>query len=145
MDGTLLLSASYDGLIRLWDSMSGQCLKTIIGDDIKNPPVSFACFTPNCLYVLVGTLDDTSRLWNYETGKVVKVYRGHSNRKHPCIAKFSADGLWVGSEDGWLYCYDVQSGAVVAKVEGSPVFDIEGNLVARGQGENFIMEPLSTS
>ena len=36
---------SISGLCRIWDTASGQCLKTLIDDD--NPPVSFVKFSPN--------------------------------------------------------------------------------------------------
>ena len=35
----------FPGLCRIWDTASGQCLKTLIDDD--NPPVSFVKFSPN--------------------------------------------------------------------------------------------------
>jgi len=44
-DGTLLVSGSHDGLCRIWDTSTGQCLKTLIDDD--NPPVSHVRFSPN--------------------------------------------------------------------------------------------------
>ena len=40
---------------RIWDTASGQCLKTLIDDD--NPPVSFVKFSPNGKYILAATLD----------------------------------------------------------------------------------------
>ena len=42
-------------LSRIWDTASGQCLKTLIEDD--NPPVSFVKFSPNGKYILAATLD----------------------------------------------------------------------------------------
>ena len=83
-DGSLIVSSSYDGLCRIWDTASGglvfltfsvggglfhafvlpgQCLKTLIDDD--NPPVSFVKFSPNGKYILAATLDNTLKLWDY--------------------------------------------------------------------------------
>jgi len=43
-DGSLIVSSSYDGLCRIWDTATGHCLKTLIDED--NPPVSFVKFSP---------------------------------------------------------------------------------------------------
>ncbi len=40
---------------RIWDTGSGQCLKTLIDED--NPPVSFVKFSPNGKYILAANLD----------------------------------------------------------------------------------------
>ena len=74
-DGSLIVSSSYDGLCRIWDTASGQCLKTLIDDD--NPPVSFVKFSPNGKYILAATLDNTLKLWDYSKGKCLKTYSGH--------------------------------------------------------------------
>ena len=37
LDGTCIVSASHDGLIRIWDTATGSCLKTIFAEG--NPPV----------------------------------------------------------------------------------------------------------
>ena len=45
----------YNIYSRIWDTGSGQCLKTLVDDE--NPPVSFVKFSPNGKYILAGTLD----------------------------------------------------------------------------------------
>jgi len=55
------------------------------------PQVSFVKFSPNSRYLLVGTLDDTLRLWSAgHHSRVAKVFKGHANRQF-CLA--SALGL----------------------------------------------------
>lgn len=46
---------SFTMYSRIWDTGSGQCLKTLVDDE--NPPVSFVKFSPNGKYILAGTLD----------------------------------------------------------------------------------------
>ena len=75
---------------RIWDTSSGQCLKTLIDDD--NPPVSFVKFSPNGKYILAATLDNTLKLWDYSKGKCLKTYTGHKNEKYCIFANFSVTG-----------------------------------------------------
>lgn len=83
---------------RIWDTASGQCLKTLIDDD--NPPVSFVKFSPNGKYILAATLDNTLKLWDYSKGKCLKTYTGHRNEKYCIFANFSVTGGKVSPDFG---------------------------------------------
>ena len=122
---------------RLWDTESGQCLKTLADDD--NPIWSAACvplpylcsrllssyikFTPNSRFILVSTQDSTVRLWNTQTSRCVKTYTGHANRTYcifTCFKSSSKGHKYVlgGSEDAKVYIWDLQTREVQQVLEG---------------------------
>ena len=45
-DGTVLASCSFDGMVRLWDTHTGHCLKTLAIDNGEHP-LSCVNFSPN--------------------------------------------------------------------------------------------------
>ncbi|KHN03803.1 WD repeat-containing protein 5 [Glycine soja] len=127
-DGTLIISASHDGSCKIWDTETGNLLKTLIED--KAPAVSFAKFSPNGKFILAATLNDTlvseavkgrrAKLWNYGSGKCLKIYSGHVNRVYCITSTFSVtNGKYIvsGSEDHCVYIWDLQQ-KLVQKLEG---------------------------
>lgn len=123
-DGTMIVSCSHDGLIRIWDVATGQCLRTLVEEEHR--PVMAVRFSPNGRYLLAGTLDGCVRLWDYVEGGILKTYMGHRN------GKYSIASGWVvqrgqkgkeggkgktyvisGSEDSDVYLWDVQTKQVV--------------------------------
>ncbi|BAT95595.1 COMPASS-like H3K4 histone methylase component WDR5B [Vigna umbellata] len=118
-EGTLILSASHDGSCKVWDTKTFAPLKTLIDD--KVPAVSFAKFSPNGKFILVATLNDTLKLWNYGSGKFLKIYSGHVNRVYCITSTFSVtNGRYIvsGSEDCCVYLWDLQQKNMIQRLEG---------------------------
>ena len=122
------VSASYDGLCRVWDLLSGSCLKTIYcapGRDATAPalpPVSSVRITPNGKFLLASYLDASVRLWDYQgAGGCVKVYEGHVNKQYCAASAFLVTHkrkyAVAGSEDGRVYVWDIQSKEIVQRVD----------------------------
>lgn len=121
-DGTMVCSCASDGLIRIWDSGTGQCLKTLVDEDRK--AVTAVRFTPNGRFVVAWTLDSCIRLWRYlGEAACVKTYKGHINNRyslggvigdystfdeHTGLDKIEAF-LASGSEDGDVVVWDINS------------------------------------
>lgn len=122
-DGTMVVSCAGDGLVRIWDAGTGQCLKTLVDEDRK--PVTSVRFTPNGKFVLAWTLDGCVRLWDYVGGTCVKTYQGHVNREYGltgCMGTYMP-GEWEafvasGSEDGDVVAWDVTSKEILWRGKG---------------------------
>eukprot|EP00492_Amphilonche_elongata_P003581 TRINITY_DN3929_c0_g1_i1.p1 TRINITY_DN3929_c0_g1~~TRINITY_DN3929_c0_g1_i1.p1 ORF type:complete len:148 (+),score=8.28 TRINITY_DN3929_c0_g1_i1:19-462(+) len=68
-DGTLMLSGSYDGLVRIWSTRERHCTNTMGKDSAV--PISAARFTPNGKFVLVATMNSTIKLIQFSDRKML--------------------------------------------------------------------------
>ena len=116
-DGSMVCSCAGDGLIRIWDALTGQCLKTLVHEDRK--PVTAVRFTPNGQFVVAWTLDNCIRLWRYTEGRCVKTYQGHTNEQYSlsgCVGEYmNGQEAFVvsGSEEGDVIVWDVSTKEVL--------------------------------
>lgn len=121
-DGTLIVSCASDGLVRVWDTGTGQCLRTFFHED--NTAVVSVQFSPNGKYILAWVLDSTVRMWNYVEAKCVKTYQGHVNKSYSLGGAFGTYGttpsafVVSGSEDGDILFWDVNSKTILQRLGG---------------------------
>ena len=120
-DGSIILSASADSTMKLWDIKTGRELRTFSG---HTGGISSCVFSSDSSYILSASNDKTLKLWDVETGEVIQTYIGHTDGVRSC--DFSPDGSTIisFSYDKSLKIWDANSGDVIHTLWGHGV-DIE--------------------
>ncbi|XP_034690646.1 probable E3 ubiquitin ligase complex SCF subunit sconB [Vitis riparia] len=117
-DKSLIVSGSHDCSCKVWAFDTGALLKTLVEDN--GPTISFARFSLDGKSILVATLDDTLKLWNYSARKSLKIYTGHLNKVYCIASAFSVTyGQYIvnGLEDNCVYAWDLQGKNPFQKLE----------------------------
>jgi WD40 repeat protein len=78
-DGRIIVSASYDNTLRVWDGVTGECVRVLTG---HTNSVNGCAMTPDGRTIISASWDNTLRAWDGETGA--------------CLAVFHADAPLTG-------------------------------------------------
>lgn len=74
--GCFVATGSRDKSIRLWDALTGVCLRTFNGHDNW---IRALVFHPSGKYLLSASDDKTVRIWDLQTGRQLKVIEAHDH------------------------------------------------------------------
>ncbi|KZM26433.1 cellular component movement [Ascochyta rabiei] len=98
--GNLLVSASRDKTLRVWDVTTGYCVKTIRGhaDWVRDVAPSF-----DGRWLLSAGNDQTARLWDANSGEAKCTFLGH---EHAPPLSSSAEYVATGSRDKTIKIWD---------------------------------------
>uniref|UniRef100_A0A3B6MY18 Cleavage stimulation factor 50 kDa subunit n=1 Tax=Triticum aestivum TaxID=4565 RepID=A0A3B6MY18_WHEAT len=89
---------NQDGSLRIWDGVSAECVRPIIGAHGSVEATS-AIFTKDERYILSSGKDSCIKLWEVGTGRLVKQYPGAVNTQFRCQAVFNETEEFVLSTD----------------------------------------------
>jgi len=115
--GHLLLSASMDSKVKIWDTNNGRkCLRTYMG---HTNAVRDVQFTNDGKKFISVSYDRYAKLWDTETGQCLGAF---SNKKIPYCAKFHPDEnkqhlFLTGCSDKKIIQWDINSGKLVQEYD----------------------------
>ncbi|XP_073039995.1 cleavage stimulation factor subunit 50 [Primulina eburnea] len=96
--GGIYVTASKDGAIRIWDGVTGHCIRSILNAHGTAETTS-ANFTKDQRYLLSSGKDSVVNLWEVGTGRLVKQYFGSTRTQLRCQAVFNVTEEFVLSID----------------------------------------------
>ena len=124
-DGSMILSASNDGLARLWDAYTGELLLELDGH--AGLPVYDAKFSSDGSLILTGGGDMQAHIWDIETGEKVSSFLGHTDWIHEVQFNSDSSRIYTASEDDTVKIWDVSTGDVLLTLAGhtSTIFSLD--------------------
>jgi hypothetical protein len=142
-DGTLVAGGSKDGIIKVWDTASGDLkIEMPKGADASSlSEITSLAFSPDGKLLASGRADANVVIWDPQTGSRGNTLRGHSQRVNSVA--FSPDGQTVvsGADDTTVKLWDPTSMGGQPKKSlnlDSPVkavaFSVDGAIVAGAGG-----------
>lgn len=144
-DGNYLLSGSgQSGTVTMWDTATGEAIHTFDEEDWNSTYVFSVAFSPDGQYALSGSDDMAARLWDVESGELLRTFDGHSGLV--IAVAFSPDGQYVlsGSSDMTVQLWKVEDGKLGYVFEGDAdgvnaiAFSPDGRYVLSGSKDDNI-------
>jgi len=108
--GDLVVSASGDGIAKLWNIRSGLCIKEFPSRDR-----GMACveFSPDSRTILAGGNDQVIYQFDTGTGELVREMRGHQGLVRSLHLDSGSGRVVSGSYDTSVKAYDLRSGETI--------------------------------
>ena len=126
-DGRFIISSSWDGFCRFFETFSGICVKSI---NLKGSPISQMIISPNDSYLLISLIPSKILLIDIKDSKIKSIYEGYKNEKFGLFTGLIINNkndieIYSGSEDCIAIGWDLFTSEIKWKIEGSSTILID--------------------
>jgi WD40 repeat protein len=114
-DGSMLATASQDGIARLWDPATGALIAKLTE---HKAAVDDVAFSPDGTKLLTGSDDGTAKVWDLEARRSILTLEGQP--QGVTTVAWSQDGRFIatGSYDGTVHLWDAEDGRTLHVLTG---------------------------
>ena len=105
-DSQRILTASEDGIVRVWDVATGERLHDLVG---HGNHVLYAAYSPDNKRIASGGRDENIRIWDAETFEPVARLGGHEDYVYSLAWRADSQQLISGSGDYTVRIWDTQA------------------------------------
>ncbi|QYT03736.1 hypothetical protein H0G86_010685 [Trichoderma simmonsii] len=159
-DAKFLASGSYDGIIEVWDTETGQCQRTlqhlpgtISPSRSGTPPqartetkkmICSIVFTDDSVLVISGSEDGSIRVWDWKLRDCQQVLQGHSTSVHALASSHDSRLIVSGSNDNTIKIWETATGTCQRTLQGHErcvyrvVFSHDSKLIASGAFDGHV-------
>lgn len=146
-DGGILAAGDLNGVIRLWDRASGwKCISAI---QAHGAPILAAAFSPEGHWLATGSEDETIKLWEVRTGRLLDIFRGHEMGVWGLAFSREGKQLASGSQDQTIKIWQIPRKPKVEELRGTArklaglerrqlVWSPDGRLLAGGSEDGMV-------
>jgi serine/threonine protein kinase len=140
-DGTILASASVDGMLKLWNLVTSREIRTL---DANSGSLYAVTITSDGKTLASGNGQKTIQLWNLATGQQIRTLKGHTSSIKSVAITPNGQILVSGSFDGSIKLWNMTTGKAIRTLQGhsqevkSVAISSNGQTLASGSADDSI-------